>query len=541
VNRGIDLLRKQGVVHNPNDLKVHKELGWIFLHKIAGYTDDANIDYKRRLATEWTEVLGVPPTVTLRDTRDQAIQKYVEWLRPINEAPNSLDELIASDPKVAELVSLYRESIDPELNSRILMLHARHSALRATGRHEAYESILKEQQRWGQNAEAFSNLMDRTDLQEAWDPVLAFVRRRVLLDKYNMEPSRMIRYTEKYGPMDWRHAAAHAVYWVAKGVEGALTRTTKQNFEDFDFLNTDRIVMHGVQELYRSGTIYHDYAGATANPIDPKITYIGMPNPHFAETYGMILDEVRARGGIYEAIEGQRDAPGRIFSLYSSGYENFMRDVIRYYYRIGLKEKATRMKDELGQWEGQNLNKASKRAEYFAQNIDDFVAAELRERLTTPQVYVSEVTTALQAAYINGLLSGDSELYRDNWNFAKTVHDYYMNEQYRKNVLNPSTGRMEQLPKEFDVVAGYAFLRAIQMVGRADAERLYDAAPNRVKRYAYDALRTQYGGVYEKEAETGGRTFDQVFPEPPGMAEHRAREAQRAQQQAQEQLQKQQR
>ena len=331
------------------------------------------------------------------------------------------------------------------------------------------------------------------------------------------------------------------MYWVAKGVEGALTRVNEANYEDFDFLNTDRIVMHGVQELYRSGTIYFDYAGATANPIDPKVTYIGMPNPHFADTYGMILDEVRERGGIYEAIDGQRDAPGRIFTLYSSGYENFMRDVIRYYYRIGLKDKAARMKDELGQWEGQNLNKSTKRAEYFAQNIDDFVAAELRERLTTPQVYVGEVTTALQAAYINGLLQGDTRLYEDNWKFARTVHEYYMDEQYRQNVLNTAQGRMEQLPKEWGVVEGYAFLQALAIVGRADAERLYDAAPTRVKRYAYDALRTQFGEVYQQEAAAGGRTFEEVFPEPPGMEQHRLEEATRRAQREQGQLKKQQR
>lgn len=42
VNAGVRLLRKDGIRANPNDMLLHKELAWIFLHKIVGITDDAN-------------------------------------------------------------------------------------------------------------------------------------------------------------------------------------------------------------------------------------------------------------------------------------------------------------------------------------------------------------------------------------------------------------------------------------------------------------------------------------------------------------------
>ena len=42
VNAGIKLLRDEGIPANPNDLLLHKELAWIFMHKIGGITDDAN-------------------------------------------------------------------------------------------------------------------------------------------------------------------------------------------------------------------------------------------------------------------------------------------------------------------------------------------------------------------------------------------------------------------------------------------------------------------------------------------------------------------
>ena len=56
-------------------------------------------------------------------------------------------------------------------------------------------------------------------LQGAWDTLLAHVRKRVLLDDYNMDPKLMYEYTRDYGPIDWRHAQAHALYWSLKGTE----------------------------------------------------------------------------------------------------------------------------------------------------------------------------------------------------------------------------------------------------------------------------------------------------------------------------------
>ncbi len=60
VNNGIRLMREEGIPANPKDLLLHKEISWIFLHKIQGFMDDANLYYKRQLAEEWTIVLGPP-------------------------------------------------------------------------------------------------------------------------------------------------------------------------------------------------------------------------------------------------------------------------------------------------------------------------------------------------------------------------------------------------------------------------------------------------------------------------------------------------
>ena len=107
VNNGIRLLRSEGVRYNPNDMLIHKELAWIFMHKIGGYTDDANGYYKRMFAAEWTDVLGPPPPpnpTTLR-SRDAAIEAYAAWLAVVADAPDTLAEAIALEPSVRTLTS----------------------------------------------------------------------------------------------------------------------------------------------------------------------------------------------------------------------------------------------------------------------------------------------------------------------------------------------------------------------------------------------------------------------------------------------------
>jgi len=57
VNHGIDLLRKQGLTHNPTSDTLHWDLGWMFQHKIGMRFDEAHPQYKRELAAQIGEIL----------------------------------------------------------------------------------------------------------------------------------------------------------------------------------------------------------------------------------------------------------------------------------------------------------------------------------------------------------------------------------------------------------------------------------------------------------------------------------------------------
>ncbi len=58
VERGIELLRDNGLHYNPDDTLIYQQLGWIFQSKMGQNLDDANIYYKSEWAKEMTPFFG---------------------------------------------------------------------------------------------------------------------------------------------------------------------------------------------------------------------------------------------------------------------------------------------------------------------------------------------------------------------------------------------------------------------------------------------------------------------------------------------------
>jgi hypothetical protein len=60
VNHGINLLRNEGLRHNPTSAALHWDIGWMYQHKIGMEMDQAHHTYKRRLAESVQNILGGP-------------------------------------------------------------------------------------------------------------------------------------------------------------------------------------------------------------------------------------------------------------------------------------------------------------------------------------------------------------------------------------------------------------------------------------------------------------------------------------------------
>jgi len=510
VNSGINLLRTRAVAANPDDMLIHKELGWIFLHKIGGFTDDANPYYKRMFAREWTLLLGPPPKRSPEDRdRNKAISRHVAWLAPLRDAPDSIPDLIARVPAVETLRNRLKEAgvaTDTELLARFEGWRA----VRASGYWKAFEANAGDKDR------AIGAIVDDPEMAEAWTALLAYVRRQVLTQQYGMDVERMIRYTEKFGPIDWRHHAAHAVYWAQKGVEGGLKRVQEQNRQDYDFTNTDRIVAQGIQDLFRTGDLYFDFAASMVQ--GRYVMWQGVPNPHFVESYKLVIDDMRARSPF-------DDPTMRGTTALSSGYENFIKDAVTFFYARGDMVNAEKWASELINYRYINMNSVDKR-ELLAEGLDVFVFTQLKDDLTRPAIAIQQVAAGLQQAFVGGLLEGDQDRFLKGVDYAKKVHRIYFEAQDRFTVVDPTQSRMTQMPREFDILAGEQFAGFLSRLSLDDAEAAYDRAPDDLRAFAYDALMMRFGEeiamLAAAEGEKG-RTFDQRFPPPATLAEVRER------------------
>lgn len=521
VNKGIRLLREEGIPANPNDMLLHRELAWIFLHKVSGTTDDANQYYKRALALEWHWLLGRPPALALGlSGREATIEAYAAWLQEIADAPRTLNGLHELERRrIAQGVEDGRlprdtQAVLPSLVDELTALDFRpnFSLLERVGLHrEAARSVRREayQATFGERSRRLQTLLDDPRYEQAWPMLLAYVRRQVLVNEYRMEPNRMVRYTRRFGPIDWRHPAAHALYWSARGSEESEQSVTGTSSADVDVVNAERIMLQSVQELYRFGELLFD-------PLDflqrgELGSYLAMPNIHFLDTYGGVMTEMRDRAGIFESRQ-------RAFTTYSAGYENFLQDAIRFLYRRGQRAEAERYFRQLRTFAEQNLNDPMV-AHWRSLPLDDFIQYQFRdERFRTTYVASSEITAALQAAFLVGLRSGDEELFRSNLDYAREFHRRYMETSRRLVTASGGVGRAEVLPADFDLLMGFAFTQALQAVSLDDAETIYTNAPISLRRYGYDMLVAMYGQEIDALAAAGqSEPFAILFPEPSNM------------------------
>ncbi|HED54316.1 MAG TPA: hypothetical protein ENJ00_08970, partial [Phycisphaerales bacterium] len=411
VNAGIRLLRDDALRQNPNNMLIHKELAWIFVHKIQGVTDDANQYYKRKIAEEWTIVLGPPPPPgpEMRD-RDRAIEIYANWLGEVADAPETLAGAIQAEPLVEELVGKILALFGDEDRMDTLRRYAIHEAIHRKGMGEDQLGVVLgiTDESELERITSFAELMHDPKYENAWRVYIGHLRKRTLIDDYNMDPARMIRYTRKFGPIDWRHAAAHSLYWSRAGVEKGLGRVEERNKKDYDFTNTDRIVMQSIQELFRSSEIYFDFLEFVQGHY---AYYIGVPNTHFIDAYADILQEVADRGGINTTMK-------RTYTNFAAGFENFMADAIIHFYRRGQLDKAEEYRKRLQSWPGRNTNDWEA-TEKLSRPLDEYVTLEMKGRYTSPTLYVNQVTAALQGAFVSGLLAGDQDLFREQFEWAR--------------------------------------------------------------------------------------------------------------------------
>jgi len=96
VQRGIELLRDEGLRYNPREALMYRELAWFFQHKMGQNLDDAHMTYKEEWAKQMDQVLG-----SGRPNFDELINPSTD------EARRRLERLVHQykmDPKIMKTV-----------------------------------------------------------------------------------------------------------------------------------------------------------------------------------------------------------------------------------------------------------------------------------------------------------------------------------------------------------------------------------------------------------------------------------------------------
>ena len=249
VTAGIDLVRNQGIRYNPNDVVLHKDLAFWFAHKIDGNSDDAHFHYKKQFAEEWHLLLGPPPF-------DH--EERIEWIKTLAEAPASLEEAEARVPGTQAVVDDLEAALENQgpkyrlsLDRDFLLTLGRWLAVK----NSSYARILGLDPTFKANDPVYAaidTVMSDPQRRAAVLNFLAYLRAKVLREDYNMNPGVMYEFTRDIGPLDWRHAQAHALYWARLGTERGAKRY--EGVEDVHkVINNDRIWLQAMQALARSG------------------------------------------------------------------------------------------------------------------------------------------------------------------------------------------------------------------------------------------------------------------------------------------------
>jgi hypothetical protein len=515
VNKGISLVREEGIRANPNDLELCKDLAFWFSHKIDGVADDAHLFYKREFAREWQIVLGVPPS----DHKER-----IEWIKSIADAPGTLDELYAKVPET----KAFLEDLDARLkplgpryqfaaDKRFLSDIGRWAAIQSSpyarllGRRAVTEDDLK-------LSEPFGATFGDANRQRAAAAVIAYLRKRVLLDGYNMDPKLMYEFTRDTGPLDWRHPAAHALYWARRGTLLGEHRITDVN-DVAKIMNNDRTDIQAMQALARSGLVAFDiFSGDNVTRLnDPR--WIKVIDREFDRLYTKHYDT--------------RGAGGETFMNF---HQNFMKQAVRELYRTGDIEGAQEVLDRLDRLYGSG---AVLQNSDYSLPLDQFVQrVTFGEYEMQPEVARSDVYSVLERGFREGLLLDNEKVLEEALAFARDLTRFFREVRFNDFVNQFGEGRMKDLMGQLEDSVPAVLTKIILDSQQPLLDRLviYRKAPEDLRALVYDRVKGQLEAEYQNSRlQATGMKFSELCPEPPGIAEARRALAERAKRRAAEQ------
>ena len=402
VKNGYELLRDQGIPLNPKSISLYCELARIFQHKLGSVSDDAHKYYKLQLA------MAMEPLLAPADN---------QYFKALTEAPTDWGQII-KDPDVASLITSLK-SADKTFDNDDFVSN--------------YLSLRQNPARF--NPDAFK-VIDNFRGTEAIRKFDIFAKAYHLRNAWKLDPVLMQQLNYTYGPadlndpnthlpLDWRHPDTHAIYWAAKGLQVA----GKKEFSVAE-INTDRIINHSLQNLFRNGKIFiydvpvqipSDSNSQTPQTKMEKEIFL-RPDLRMFEPYNKAA---LARIEKYEYLE---EAKTSSLESLKNGHRNMLRNAIFSFYQAGHIQQAQKIYDQLKELYPQDE---------FKVPLVVFVRNRLREELqnTTVDNAKEIVGMMLRESYFRYAMHDDDEAFGRE-KMAKEVHDHYQSAYSDENRID---------------------------------------------------------------------------------------------------------
>ncbi|MBQ9770850.1 MAG: hypothetical protein IJW23_03400 [Lentisphaeria bacterium] len=280
VQRGIELIRDEGLNYNANDPKLYQQLGWIYQHKMGNTLDDAQKYYKFQIAKEMQRAYGGVADPDW-EALNNAPRSFVEFrrLHPQNEYWNKIRAAGFRD--------------DDSLNS----------AFRETGLlPESLKTVLTPE--------------EATELE-------TFLRAIWLRDYYKIRPEIVIAINKQYGKLDWRASETFAIYWATLGNMYSPNRFS---------IECDRMITQSLKESFIGGRML--FPNKT-----PSENYILIPNLDLVDAVRESFLLAAKRNDFAHSFKSALDnfMIDAIVILYSYGREKKARE----YFNIMRKERVS--------------------------------------------------------------------------------------------------------------------------------------------------------------------------------------------------------
>jgi hypothetical protein len=512
VNAGIRLVRNEGLRYNPNDMLLHRELAFWFAHKLENVSDDAHLYYKRQFCIEWHRLLGMPPT-------DTAL--HLAWMKEVADAPNTLAGADARTPGVMALVERLKAAYPSDeaghefrLDSDFLTLFATWISLK---QQSATAQILDFEKDARANLpfyDPFDKIASDPELQVQWKALLAHVRKRVLLDDYNMDPQLMYEYERDLRvPIEWRHPSAHALYWSRRGSEFGRGRLSESDI--YISLNNDSQQLQAMQELARFGRISFDL-------LSPPSELPGrFPEPRWIDTIDGLFESFYMKNYHIHGAGGER---------FINFLQNFMSSAVCEWFRMGETIRAQKLLDRLDSLFGRGTMTSVK----FKQPLDLFVYNETFDQYQAqPHVATRDIAASLLYGFKVGVLGNNPEVLKESFAFAKKVTQWFKENHWNDYITKFGEGRLRDVIGEVEDSIELGYLQmitnaTIPMRDRIEIWNKTDRIESEITRtapvlraLAYDRAMPLLYQEFAANPISAKLPFEQAFPPPQGLEEQR--------------------